>query len=207
MALDIKQIKDLDAHASISLWEFFAIQWTGDWQKITAQQLIDFVNSNADIGYVWTKDVDETGLANDYILVYKTASWKYEVEAKPSSWSWSSTLVNIAKVDWELFTWLIGRYVVSDALTISNVKASLMTLPTTTSVKIDIRKNGTATTNSIFTSDTELEITTSQSATNWVYTVDKTAIDNWVVAEDDVLYIYVTQIWDVAWADLTLNIS
>lgn len=122
---------------------------------------------------------------------------------------WSSSLINIATVDWQLYTWRIWRYVVSDWLTISNVKASLETLPTTTSVKIDIRLNGTDTTDSIFTSDTPLEITTSESATNWVYTVDKTAIDNWTVVEDDVLYIYATQVgtsW-VTGSDLTLNIS
>ena len=40
---------------------------------------------------VWTKSVDETSIANDKILVYKTASGKLEYEKKPTGW-WDTTV-------------------------------------------------------------------------------------------------------------------
>jgi len=52
----------------------------------------------------------------------------------------------------------------------------------------DIRKNGTATTDSINTSDTPLSIATNQSATNGKYTVSTDVIDNGAVVAGTVLY-------------------
>lgn len=124
-------------------------------------------------------------------------------------WGWgSSNLVNICTVDWQLTTWMVARYVVSDAWTISKVKASVLTRPSTDHLKIDVRLNWTATTDSIFTSDTPLEIADDTTATNWVYTVNKTTIDNWTVVANDVIYVYITQIWDdISASDLTINIE
>ena len=125
-----------------------------------------------------------------------------------SSWWGSSNLVNICTVDWQLTTWMVARYIVSDAWTISKVKASVLTRPSTDHLKIDIRLNWTDVTDSIFTSDLPLEIADDTAATNWVYTVDKTTIDNWTVVANDVIYVYITQIWDdVSASDLTLNIE
>lgn len=41
---------------------------------------------------VWTKSVDETSIANDKILVYKTASGKLEYEEKPTGWDTSKNI-------------------------------------------------------------------------------------------------------------------
>ena len=136
------------------------------------------------------------------------SDWTDIVWATPAGWSWTSNLINIAEIDWQIYTGNIQKYIVSDAGTISKVKASLWVLPTTTSFKVDIRLNWVASTDSIFTSDTPLEITTSQSTTNWVYTVDKTTIDNGAVVADDVVYVIITQIgsW-ISGSDLNINIE
>lgn len=74
------------------------------------------------------------------------------------------------------------------------MKISLASLPTGADFKIDVRKNGTATTDSIFTSDAGISILTTTTATNGIYTVTNTAIDNGTLVADDVLYVIVTQV-------------
>lgn len=53
---------------------------------------------------VWTKSVDETSIANDKILVYKTASGKLEYEEKPNDWTvlktYFDTLYQTILVSW-----------------------------------------------------------------------------------------------------------
>jgi hypothetical protein len=84
----------------------------------------------------------------------------------------------------------------------------LLSLPTGSSVLIDVRKNWTATTNSIFTSDTALDLATWTAATNWVYTVNKTTIDNGSIVDNDVLYIFCSQIGStLAGSDLSVLIT
>jgi hypothetical protein len=148
---------------------------------------------NTNVWIVGTKLVDEAAIADDKILVYKTASWKLEYESKPSWWSWSNPIFETF-IAWEQATWLIGRYVAKWTQTLTWVKISLSTLPTWASFKVDVRKNWTASANSIFTSDTPIEILTSASATNWIYISTSTTIDNGSLVENDVLYFYITQI-------------
>lgn len=163
-----------------------------------------YVDDNA--GKVWTKTVDEASIGDDKILVYKTASGKLEYEAKPTGGSGEPPKVS-ANIAGTLVTWLIKKVRVENWFTIANVTATVGVLCTGSSIKIDVRRNGTATTNSIFTSDTPLEILTSTTATNWEFTVEDAVIDNWVCATGDILYIYVTQIGStVAGADLFVGI-
>jgi hypothetical protein len=78
-------------------------------------------------------------------------------------------------------------------------------LPTWANFKVQAYKNWIATTNSIFTSDASIDITTAQGATNWIYITTKTTIDNWSLVENDVLYFYVTQVWStLSWVDLEI---
>lgn len=95
-----------------------------------------------------------------------------------------------------------GEVVTGDTIRIYNqrigtiLSATLIseTQPISESLIVDIRKNGTASTNSIFTSDTPMVLSTSASATNGVYTVNGT-IDSGqaTLAVGDILRAYVTQ--------------
>lgn len=72
---------------------------------------------------------------------------------------------------------------------------SVLSQPAGASLLVDIRKNGTATTNSIHSSDAAIEITTSQSAVNNHYessgTLDSAQV---TCAKGDELYVIVTQV-------------
>ena len=123
--------------------------------------------------------------------IYDGVSWyRYDYGASAGG----GRLFDRVEVKGPLVSGLVTYQVAHDAGSIAGVKITVTDLPTGSSVKVDIRKNGTATTNSIFTSDTEAEITTGTSATNGVYTVTKTAIDNGTFAADDVCRYYVTLI-------------
>ena len=103
---------------------------------------------------------------------------------------------------------------------IKEVRANVLSLPTGQSIKVDVRKNGTATTDSIFDSDAELQIITTEVATNGVYQsgcalvatvgTPSTIIDSVrdTLASDDVLWIYITQVGStLSGADLVVQIS
>lgn len=127
-----------------------------------------------------------------------TATWQ-----TPAAWSWR--LFDRVEHKWTLVTGTIAYQVASTSGSIAWVKASVLSLPAGANITIQVYKNGTASTNSIFTSDTPLSITTTESATNWVYTVTDTAIDNWTIAANDVIYVVVTQIWSTTpWSDLSV---
>lgn len=109
----------------------------------------------------------------------------------------------------EVYTGNLGYFVIPDELDtklIKEVRIAVLGLPTGQALKVDIRKNGTASTDSIFTSDVAIEIGTGQAATNNIYqtgcdtsgstvgtsgtTIDSARDD---LTADDVLYVYVTQ--------------
>lgn len=114
------------------------------------------------------------------------------------------------KIEGDVYTTTLMPIVVPDALAgldIGEVRIALASLPTGSAFKVDVRKNGTATTDSIFTSDTEIEIGTGQSATNGLYitgcdssgaTVGTpgTTIDSAqdTLSADDVLWVVITQV-------------
>jgi len=93
-----------------------------------------------------------------------------------------------------------------DGLDLKEVRLSLNGLPTGQSVKVDVRKNGSASADSLFTSDVPIECGTGQSATNGVYMVGcdssaatvgtpGTTLDGArdTMSSDDVLWIYIVQ--------------
>ena len=109
----------------------------------------------------------------------------------------------------EVFTGNLGYFVIPDELDtklIKEVRIAVLGLPTGQALKVDIRKNGTPSTDSIFTSDVPIEIGTGQSATNGVFqtgcdesgsTIGSagTTLNSGEItlSADDVLYIYCTQ--------------
>ena len=106
-------------------------------------------------------------------------------------------------------------------LDIKEIRLSLLGLPGGQALKVDVRKNGTSSTDSVFTSDVEIEVGTGQGATNGVYqtgcdvsgsTVGTpgTTLDGArdTLSADDILWIYVTQIGSTtAGSDLVVTIS
>jgi hypothetical protein len=80
--------------------------------------------------------------------------------------------------------------------TLSQVKLTMELLPTGQSVKVQVTKNGAATTDSVFSADTPVEMTTSQSAeTNGMYVVEGT-LDSGMTScsENDYFVVTVTQV-------------
>jgi hypothetical protein len=71
---------------------------------------------------VWTKEVDETDLWDEKVLVYKVWSWKYELEPY-ASWAWSWDVVwpswatdnAIARYDW-----ITGKLIQNSLVTIDD---------------------------------------------------------------------------------------
>jgi len=94
-------------------------------------------------------------------------------------------------IDGQTYKGMIAKYVAKQGQTLAGVKIVGSTLPTGSNFTLDVRKNGVASTNSIFISDTPIAITTSQSATNGQYITTKTDIDNGTLVENDVLYVFV----------------
>lgn len=127
-------------------------------------------------------------------------------------------------VEGEVYTGTLLQIPIPDAydgLDVTEVRISLTGLPSGQALKVDIRKNGTDTTDSIFTSDTEIEIATSESATNGVYQsgcdtsgstvgTSGTTIDSGedTLTADDVLFVVVTQVGSTtSGTDLTIQIT
>lgn len=127
-------------------------------------------------------------------------------------------------VDGELSTGTKAFYAIPDelnGLVVKEVRLMCLGLPAGADLQVDIRKNGTASTDSIFTSDVPIEVGTGASATNGVYqsacdtsgsrvgtagtTLDSARDD---VASDDVLFAVVTQVGStVAGSDLRVQIT
>lgn len=128
------------------------------------------------------------------------------------------------KIEGAVYTGTLMPFIIPDALDgldITEVRLAVSGLPTGSALKVDIRKNGTATTDSIFTSDTEIEISTTETATNGLYqsgcdsssatvgtpgtTIDSTQD---TVSADDVLWFVITQVGSsLAGTDLNIEIS
>lgn len=197
---DIKVTWNRTTQSQIASWNFLT-SVTTDSTLTWAWTVASPLSVPSSVSWlVWTKSVTETDIWDDKILVYKTASWTLVYEAKPTAW-WSNPIYEI-QIAWEQAAWSVWRFVSKWTQTIAWVKISLWTLPTWSNFIVDVRKNWTATTNSIFTSDTPISITTWQSATNWIYITTWTSIDNGSLVENDVLYVVITTVWStLSWTN------
>ncbi len=127
------------------------------------------------------------------------------------------------KINGEIYTGNIGYEImtdVEDGKTIKEIRIGVLGLPTGSNIKVDIRKNGNATTDSIFTSDAPIELSTAESSVNGVYQsgVDTsgttvgtpgTTLDaaRTGLLSDDVISVWVIQTGDpITGADITIKV-
>lgn len=148
-----------------------------------------YVDDNA--GKVWTKEVDETNIADWKSLVYRTASWKYELEAKPSGW-WSWWVETFQDYQWQAVLWLLWKFDVEVAWTLVEAVLISDTLPVGSNVICELRKNNTFSWNVL---NATCQITTTESITNTRYKwTPVTSFTSTAIADWDVLYAYLTSI-------------
>lgn len=99
----------------------------------------------------------------------------------------------------EVYETMFSRYVVPSDGVLDKVMISLDALPSGQDFQVDIRKNGTSTTNSVFINDIPMSITTTQAAVNDTYvsysTTNMDETQTTLVA-GDVIYILITQVGD-----------
>lgn len=178
--------------------------WTGSTNIVTVGTIGTgtWQGTDIDVGYI-----DGSSGTNGQVLTTDgtDASWQ-----DASGGSGGASMVFERNIEGDVYTTTMMPIIIPDELNgldIKEVRIALSSLPTGQAFKVDVRKNGTASTDSIFTSDTEIEIGTGQSATNGLYqtacdtsgarvgtpgtTIDS-ARDS--VASDDVLWVVITQV-------------
>jgi len=158
---------------------------------------------------------------NDYVL---TADSSQATGVKWAVASSGASAVFERKLEGDLYTTTFMPIIFNDdyiGLDFKEFRIAVASLPTGASIKVDVRKNGTATTDSQFTSDTPIEIGTSQTATNGLYMVGcttagatvgtpETTIDSArnTIAADDVYWIVITQVGStLAGTDLVCELT
>ncbi len=134
----------------------------------------------------------------EWLLVYNTTTDKlntYSWSAWQEVWSgWASAPFYETNIEGQCYLGIIARFTISASQTLTWVKISLWSLPTGANFRLAIRKNSTSTNNVI--TAWYIEITTTESATNGIYTVTNTTLDatHKVLAENDILYVIISQI-------------
>lgn len=200
----------------------------GDGSQLTGLPPSGETNTGSNLGAGTAIFAQKTGVNLDFkTLVAGTSitlgSDANTITINSSASGGGASFTYTEKINGEAYTGNLGYFVVPDELNtklIKEVRISVLGLNTGQALKVDIRKNGTASTDSIFTSDIEIEIGTAQSATNGIYqtgcdtsgstvgtagtTIDAARDD---LASDDVLYVYVTQVGStLAGTDLRIEV-
>jgi len=128
------------------------------------------------------------------------------------------------KIEGDLYTTTLMPIIFNDSYIgkkFKECRISVASLPTGASIKMDVRKNGTATTDSQFTSDVPIEILTTQTATNGLYQTGCTTAGATVgtpgttidsardtIAADDVYWLVITQVGStLAGTDLSIFVT
>jgi hypothetical protein len=141
------------------------------------------------------------GTANQVLAVNAGATAPEWVDASSGGGSNSILGVPIELTRGIATTGLVYQYTASEGVTIAQVNIESSIAVTGSSLLVDVRNGGTATTDSIFTSDTEVAITATNS------TGESTAIDNGTVAAGDTIYIYITQVGStIAGSDIKITL-
>ena len=170
-------------------------------------------------GVVDIANLSATGTADSTTFLRGDNTW-----ATPAGGGGAGNTILTFSIDGELSTGTKAYYIIPDelnGLVVKEIRMSTLALPSGAALKLDVRKNGTASTDSIFTSDVPIEIATTQNATNGIYqvacdtagsrvgtagtTLDSLRDD---VVSDDVLYIVITQVGSTTTgADLRVQIT
>lgn len=110
--------------------------------------------------------------------------------------SYKGGTINVRGAEGQIYAGMTLMYIrITEPCKIIRDSVSVATQPSGSSIYVDIRKNGTATTDSIHVSDAAIEITTGQPVINGLYTSFGTLDSAQVVcAEGDVLYVVCTQV-------------
>lgn len=125
-----------------------------------------------------------------------TINWTWYDLSADRSWTitaWTTTPLALFEKPWTLVDWVLAKMIMNSSWTISSVLCGLESLPTWADAIIDIRKNWTAATDSIFTSDAWVTIATNATTTNWIYQATNSTIDNWTYVAWTVFYFFVKQ--------------
>lgn len=158
---------------------------------------------------------------NNYVLTTDSTAATGVKWAAASS---GASMVFERKIEGDLYTTTLMPIVIPDELDgklIKEVRLSVSSLPTGADLMVDVRLNGTATTDSIFTSDVPIEVGTGQTSTNGLYMVacdisgarvgtPNTTIDSARddLASDDVLWVVIVQCGStLAGTDMVCSIS
>ena len=186
--------------------------WTGTWEgtdvwvahwgtgvsSLTAYAVICWWTT-----WTWAVQSIASVWTADQVL---TSNWAWALPTFQAAAWWTAPQVQFV-YDGEVPVATILAIPIHTAFTASWVRISVKNKPGWQDFKLHITKNGTASTDSIITSDATIDIATGASLSNWLYQTVTTCIDNWTFAAWNVLYIIVNQQWSTTQAsDLTVQV-
>lgn len=185
--------------------------WTDDAKFVTAKAIED--SSYIKSTYVTDANISTTDITTNNASASKhgflpkldNTGTKYlrdDGTWQTPAWGWGWLLNRIANVDWTLYTGLIGWYTFSAAATLTSARATCLTAPTGSGIRVALRKNSTTTNNVITAGYVEIAATATSGTDS---TLDWT---NKVFAAGDILYVVVTQIGStISGSDLSITIA
>lgn len=137
----------------------------------------------------WIKTFSSSPITPTPTTDMEAVNKKYVDDNIWGGWGWWNWPILSAVIAWEITTWTVIEIPVSKTITAWTFRVSLKTLPTETDVIVKLYKN--------WVEDASVTITTSASATNWLYQwTDTTFVSGNYVAWD-VLKASVTQIGSI----------
>jgi len=184
---------------------------TGATADQTASEIVAAINASSEIINAANLDISGTGLTQEQLDKLNSIETGATADQTASEIialiNGSSETINEARLTLPSLAvpierGFVGEVVAGDCIRIYNQRAGTIlsatliseTKPISESLIVDIRKNGSASTNSIFSNDTPMILTTSATATNGVYTTNGIIDDaQKELAVGDVLRAYVTQ--------------
>jgi len=184
---------------------------SGATADLTGDEIITLINASSSIIDADNVDVTGTGLTSEQLAKLNG------IETGATADQTASEIINLInasalKINAENLTigslatpierGFIGEVVPGDSLRIFNPRVGTIlsvtlissTLPVSENLMVDVRKNGIATTNSIFASDTPMILATNSTLVNGVYKVNGILDAAHVnLVANDILRVYVTQ--------------
>ncbi len=149
---------------------------------------------------------DLTGKAGNFVVINATGDG-YDTLSLPGGVTSSSITLVQRSLEGVVYETTLMYWRALAACTIQSVSMSLSSNPSATGsyCKVQVMKNGLLETDSIFTSDTPMQITETTTAVNGVYTGDGTLDENQTsLAAGDVIHFRVNQA-DTGSADLLIQ--